>query len=404
MITQEPNNKKPYFNLELASTPSCNMACTYCFEGDELKSKSKQTTQNADTIIKKIHEMLNSELFNKTYSGICINFWGGEPSLNFNWNKRIIALKHIYPNISFFMYSNGYDFKKIQAHIDAFTEEEITNDKFRLQISWDGIDNERIDHSGKHTNSIVLRNIKNISLIYPHLNLKLKATIQPLELLNLKNIWLSFYELDKWVNKNSPESKLKVTFSPTLNYVDDFETTEKYMASLRTAFENISKFEIAYFEKHQRHLFDWFESNREEDFFMKRSTNCSAGVNITTVDYNGDISVCHGALYSPLKDSFIKFHDLNIKETDFTEKLFKTRNDLSPILDSVSDECKNCTATICYKCPIINVEQNTESKHVDSKQIINTFQKRDTRHCEIYKLFGSYDRALFKIKKTLNLI
>ena len=31
----------PFFNFEIAST-NCNMACTYCFEGDELKSKQKK--------------------------------------------------------------------------------------------------------------------------------------------------------------------------------------------------------------------------------------------------------------------------------------------------------------------------------------------------------------------------
>ena len=31
----------PFFNFEIASTSNCNMVCTYCFEGDELKSKAK---------------------------------------------------------------------------------------------------------------------------------------------------------------------------------------------------------------------------------------------------------------------------------------------------------------------------------------------------------------------------
>ena len=56
-----PNNNQsilPYFNFEIASTPNCNMACTYCFEGEELKSKAKQKQENIPKIVNKLKELL----------------------------------------------------------------------------------------------------------------------------------------------------------------------------------------------------------------------------------------------------------------------------------------------------------------------------------------------------------
>ena len=77
----------PSFNLEIATTSTCNMACTYCFEGEELKSKQKQHHQNIEPIIQKIDLLLSDPKFCMEYSGICLNFWGGEPTLNYSWNK-----------------------------------------------------------------------------------------------------------------------------------------------------------------------------------------------------------------------------------------------------------------------------------------------------------------------------
>ena len=68
------------------------MACTYCFEGEELKSKAKQKQENIPKIVNKLKELLQDTGFRKEYSGIVLNFWGGgEPTINFNWNKDLIT-------------------------------------------------------------------------------------------------------------------------------------------------------------------------------------------------------------------------------------------------------------------------------------------------------------------------
>ena len=106
-----------YFNLEIATVSKCNMACTYCFEGEELKTKKKQTPENLDDIINKIEEMLYNPDFQKTYpQGICVNFWGGEPTLNFEWNKTLIlklSEKSYYDN---HYYDKNYCFNNFSCH------------------------------------------------------------------------------------------------------------------------------------------------------------------------------------------------------------------------------------------------------------------------------------------------
>lgn len=152
-----------HFNLEIATISRCNMACTYCFEGEELQTNKRQTKENLELIVQKIELLLSTDKFNEEYpAGICVNFWGGEPSLNFNWNKDLINTlkdKFYYSKITFFMYSNGYHYKNIQNHLDLFSDYELSNNKFRLQISWDAIDNGRINHKGESTTTKVKNHI-----------------------------------------------------------------------------------------------------------------------------------------------------------------------------------------------------------------------------------------------------
>ena len=99
--------------------------------------------------------------------------------------------------------------------------------------------------------------------------------------------------------------------------------------------------------------------------------------------------------------TFEKFHNLNIKQSnlDFTKNFFESRSKLKFHTEYVADSCINCEATVCYKCPVVNIDQlskNGIDNHL--KPFEQTYQIRDTRHCQIYKLFGKYDRVLMTLK------
>ena len=382
-----------HFNLEIATISRCNMACTYCFEGEELQTNKRQTKENLELIVQKIELLLSTDKFNEEYpAGICVNFWGGEPSLNFNWNKDLINTlkdKFYYSKITFFMYSNGYHYKNIQNHLDLFSDYELSNNKFRLQISWDAIDNGRINHKGESTTTKVKNHILTLASMYPTLTLTTKATIQPLELLKLQEIWTNYFGLYNEVQaiKSKNQNRTYINFSPTLNYVDDFDDTNpEYLENLKNEFAKITKYEQAFFDKHHHHLFGWFSESPREGR-SKRLTNCTAGINLLAIDYNGNFSSCHGVLYSDKKKDFEKFHNLNLKQTEqeFIPNFFSSREELKKDSNYIGNNCITCEATTCYKCPVVNIEQLNEFKP-------SNFQVRDTRHCSIYKLFGRFDR------------
>ena len=389
--------KRNHFNLEIATVSSCNMACTYCFEGEELKAKKKQPKENIEAIIQKMQTLLTDQKFLNEYNGICLNFWGGEPTLNFEWNQELInRTKDLFPGkVSYFIYSNGFDVTKVQKHLNLFNEEEQRAKDIRLQISWDGINNGRISHTGIATNPLVRKNILEIARMNPYLSFSTKATIQPEELLNLEEIWTSYFKL--FIDAQELNSRVNVTFSPTLNYVDDYATEQDYLDKIAISFGKVLKLEEAFFDKYKFHLFGWF-SEDQSSARTKRMTNCSAGINLAAIDYDGNLSVCHGTLYSPLKKDFIAFQNTNIKDSnhDFKIKLFETREQLKKKHSFVADECITCTATVCYKCPVVNLEQLNEGVKADN------FQVRDPRHCNIYKLFGKFDRILINIKNQKN--
>jgi radical SAM protein with 4Fe4S-binding SPASM domain len=125
----------------------------------------------------------------------------------------------------------------------------------------------------------------------------------------------------------------------------------------------------------------------------KRLTNCSAGINMMAVDYDGTMSACHGTLYSDMKKDFSNHISTNIKDPNqkFLTRFFESREELKKSTEYVADSCINCEATVCYKCPVVNIEQLNEFKP-------ENFQVRDTRHCNIYKTFGKFDRALIESK------
>lgn len=405
---------KPFWNLELSTIPKCNMACRYCFEGDELQSKQRQKDENIDLIIKRIKDIQRSQWYKNEYSGICINLWGGEPTLNYKWNKLLIEklreanvddnpYERIPENtIKYFMYSNGFSINKVQDHINLFCQQELLDDKFRMQISYDGVPGDRIDHKGNQTYEKIANNIEIISKHNINLNLTIKATLQHVDLIDLKKPWLNFYKLYKKVKEY--QSRTTINFAPTLNYVDDLQiptsmTKEEYLNLVKDNFIEVSKYELKFYEKYGHHLMTWFSENIQ-DINKRRLTNCSAGVHMAMIDMNNTVLACHGALYAsnPLsKHKFIKQFDTNLNKNSFVDDINKTREELKKVVNKVEDSCINCSATVCYKCPIINVERKNLKE--ENNYLTESFQDRDPRHCEIYKLFGTIDRSLFQLKQ-----
>jgi radical SAM protein with 4Fe4S-binding SPASM domain len=366
-------SSKNYYTFELTVTQKCDMACTYCFEGDELKNTKKAPT--VEEVIPKIRELLDSSEFMSHYNGISLQAWGGEPSLATNY---IISLFKEFRNdpVDFFMYTNGYNINNLSKIINNLLFNDLTLDRFSMQISYDGIshDKERVDHNGDGTATKVLENIKKLKTTYPDLNLQLKATLPIDQLTNLEQHWYHWKEIvDEFPS---------FSWSPTLEYTNKYEITPIHLALITEQFTKLAKLELQYFQEHQRFVFAWFGS--------QDANVCSAGANIGNIDLDGNISVCHGALYSPNKEHF---QVGNIYTSSFVESILKMRTRHMQILE-VPESCRGCEATVCYQCPIVQYDNSTkdtyEEKYHDPKSDL----------CSVYKSFGKIDRT---IQRHLNI-
>jgi len=353
-----------YYSYEITTTQQCNMACTYCFEGEELKDKTKQL--NEKDIIRSVYDMLNDKEFMKDYTGITLNMWGGESTLN---KEMIINLIQEFANynIDFFFYTNGYNALDIATII--YKSKELLDNyekRLRFQISFDGMNNdlERVDHAGNGTSKRILKNIDYFKKEFPEIAFTLKSTLMINELYNLVDHW--YY----W--KDLIEKYPEFSWSPTLEYTQQYDISKEQLDKITDQFLKIAKLDIQYYKNNSRYVWGWFEH--------KDKSLCSAGINISNVDLEGNVTMCHGALYSTKKDDLILG---NIKDTNIIQKI-KTNKYYTQEIFTMSDHCKNCVATVCYQCPTVNHELNGK------------FYEPKVDLCDVYQSFGKISRTVQK--------
>jgi sulfatase maturation enzyme AslB (radical SAM superfamily) len=398
--------KKGTFSLEITTTALCDMACTYCFEGE--KTDGRKLDNNIEIILSNIERLAKTEYFQTTFDCILITFWGGEPTLNYNFIIEIMNALYnkTVDNISFqfMIYSNGYHLGRAQKILD-FAKEKNFIHLINYQISYDGKiinDEYRLTKSKESTTIDVLSNFYSIARKYHLGGFHLKATI-PLRAVNtIVDNWKEFFQLDH-ILKQFPETHGKnilVSYSPTLDYVNLLpEQTKIALASeFEANINEIAKLEYQYFKDNGRHLMSWFGSKDNR-------VHCSAGHNMLALNIDGTLNYCHGSLY--VKDKT----DLQVQgEVSFLKQL--TELDLSFIIDFIkyfrtqsedyynyNEHCKGCEATWCAVCPAAIYSLN-KIKNKDAILDENLYSNNaEFLNCLFFKAFGRVDRALQKIIK-----
>ena len=374
------------FTLEVTLTQKCDMACTYCFEGDELQNKKKQ--HHTDNIIKTIEGMLLDKKFMNIYDGININLWGGEPSLN---TKMVLQLFNEFKSddrISFFMYTNGFNRQNIETILKQSIQLENYNNneqrRLSYQISYDGLihDKCRIDHNDKGTAKTILENIDYFYKNYQDVRFSLKSTIVAPDMIDMVDNWLHFKELQlKYPIMN-------LMWAPTVEYSGVYDIDKELLETIRTQFLMIGKLELEHFKKYKTNVLTWFNE--------LRPALCSAGVNIANIDLDGDLSICHGALYLTKPEDKKDLFYSNINNNDCIEQLLTNHYKHQEILDNnvrkkdgvQIGHCEGCVATVCFQCPTV---QYSMSKLNEYSQKLHD-PKIDL--CDIYKEFGKISRTL----------
>lgn len=208
-------------------TGNCNLSCKYCYVED-MKNKINFSANYIPNLI---------SFINKTYSyeNIQINFFGGEPLLNFNVIKNIIdALekKNIF-DIEYYMTTNGL----------LLTDEilkYIANKGIKISLSWDGTkkvnDSNRIDKDGCGTYDRIL-SAYNMLIKYNIRGVRVRATF------NSYTVDSLMQSIDNFCNV---DNDISVIFVP--DYFDNMWTEKKIekvyecinIISKNKKYENIS--------------------------------------------------------------------------------------------------------------------------------------------------------------------
>ena len=129
-----------YFVLDINVIRGCNLNCSYCFENDnEFEYITSKTLKSIDKFIKNIFK---SNWFNKnisnqirSFDGLLLQIWGGEPSLNFHAIKHLLEKYKNSQFIEFIIFTNGVFFNK---ELKEYLKNYESKHKLKIQISYDG--------------------------------------------------------------------------------------------------------------------------------------------------------------------------------------------------------------------------------------------------------------------------
>ena len=361
------------FTLEITTTALCNLGCSYCFEGT--KTNTERLDDKVDVVKKRIYELLASEWFNTKYDALNISFWGGEPTLNGDLILDIMKEFQTQEKVNFHIYTNGYNRKRLDYIIDN-----VDMSKLNIQISYDGKDiNDkfRLTHSGKPTSTQVVENIEYFGR--KGVNISLKSTIPLKSMTGLYKTWLDFHQLHEKLSGIG--NNIAIAYAPTIDYVEEIprENLPELISSFRSEMLMIAKEEIAFFEKHNRHLCTWFNGSDAK-------SHCTSGANMHAIDVDGNSYACHGSLYSPNKDLM---KGGNIMDDDFINSIIKMSTAYSKPIGRVAKECTDCVATTCMICPVSSLDNSKKEDYFDrwTDRWINNM-------CGFFKTFGEIDRSV----------
>jgi len=319
-------------SITLIITERCDLACTYCYEHN--KSAQQMTFEQAKSIIDK--ELVDLDKY--TYS---IEFFGGEPFLNFSLIKKVVeyVLNTYKGNYYFFATTNG-------TQIHGEIQEWLKNNKdiFTLGLSLDG---NRIAHNLNRSNSFDKIDLSFFRETYPLQPIKMTISEKSLPYLADSIKFLTEYgflitcNLAYMIDWFS-ESNMK-TLERELN-----KLIEYYIEN-----PNIPKCNMMDF-----HIEILSHPDQSENKIRKY---CGCGTNMHCYDITGASYPCQ--LFSPLSAGD---KSIQIKDFKISDELDKS---------NFLDECNNCYyQRLCQFCLGSNYLSTGNMYQID------------TSRCKLYKL------------------
>jgi radical SAM protein with 4Fe4S-binding SPASM domain len=352
------------YNVDVNVTQACTFGCNYCFA----TSDTAKSFYDNSKLIQFLDKLLASKWYKENYDILNICFWGGEPTLGYNFIVNTTEYFSKNDKIKLFLFTNGYKFSdEIRYLLYKYREHKVDiHPKLCTQISYDGMpihDIYRRTKANDLTSYIVKEEIKwlNDSKI-PFI---IKSTVTP-------ETFKYMYEAYSDIKQLVKECSYSYGFFKNLNYfptidqyakVDD-EDFERYCTDLKK-----SLIKIAREENEEQYFFRWFIKNR---------ALCSAGKDQIAIDIDGKVYTCHACLYDDKEKHYIS----DIEKENSIEDLERTNKYFSENIDYEPQECKECEVDFCLKCNHAKFS-NSHKKEYLEKWRDYTNQKH---FCEFYKI------------------
>ena len=362
------------YHVDLNVTRECQFQCSYCFTD----AKGKKEFTEYDNFKKFISRLLASAFFKDNYDLLCINFWGGEPTLRPADIVNLIDELNCFHNIRFFIFSNGYDLHGyLRDALLAYKDEMVgMHPKVCIQVSYDGlpIHNMYRRSSGKDTSKQVLESIKWLDKNgIPYV---IKSTIRAEA---FKYMYSAYVDIKKLAGSLTGTGFYKnVNYFPTIDYYSSERYSKdemtQYCEALETSLVRIAAEEL---KTPNINFFKWFTPNR---------AICASGQHMVAVDTDEQIYVCHGCLYGEDKDKHLIG---NINNDSIIEELEKINKYFGTDIDD-EGECVMCDVEYCLRCNQVKFEHSKKHKYLDKWRDYTD----QTNLCRFYRISDCVKKAL----------
>jgi len=308
------------FFVDINVTSLCNLACKYCFVGGtgEIFSDSSRACDF-------INRLIQSRFFLDNYKMLCVNFWGGEPTLRPQFIKDIIAAFDDIGCIRFFIFSNGTKLEGIQDLLLKYRYKKTENHpKLVLQVSYDG---EPIHSKFRGQTELVW---KTLSWLDAHdVPFTIKSTV-PYG--GFKYMYDAYLDIKKIGSEMMGKGFKNLDYFPTIEHYNSSDCLfEDYERDLEKALIKIAKKELV----DKTNMFKWFTNSRAV---------CTAGKDLIAIDCDGKIYPCHGCLYEDKKEHVLG----DIDNHNVFDALADFRKRISQHL--AIESCPNCQVSFCLRC------------------------------------------------------
>jgi uncharacterized protein len=275
----------PFSAASLNLTQACNLNCSYCFNGNKNNKKMSYETavKCIDFILKEVAEANVNQLNGKMRRAE-IQFWGGEPLLEWDMIKRLVD------------YSENTKYKDVIVTFNSTSNGTLlTEDKFEFMqdhqlffmISLDGTpethNRYRKFHDGKGSQEIIMKNVKKALERWPLLNVRMSPYPERID---------HFFEDVKYLVENGITN---IMWSPVYeaDWTDDaWDTWEEQLYGAVNYMIQMGK--------QKGTSFNFKEFNRDDQYDKYDKYACGAARHYIGFDANGAIYICH---------RFAKFED-----------------------------------------------------------------------------------------------